>query len=37
MLRVVEVKAGDFIEGDAFIELRIGRPRQDIDLVSQFP
>ena len=36
MFRVVEVQAGDFVESDAFIELRIGRTRQNVDLVSEF-
>ena len=36
MFRVVQVKTGDFVKGDAFIELRIGRTRQDIDLMAEF-
>ena len=37
MVGVVKIQAGDLVQGDAFIQLRIGGARQDIDLVVQAP
>ena len=37
MVRIVKIQTGDLVEGDAFIQLRIGGTRQDIDLVAELP
>ncbi len=34
---VVKIQTGDLVQGDAFIQLRIGGTRQDIDLVAELP
>lgn len=36
MVGIVEVQAWDSMEGDAFIKLRIGRTREDMDLMPEF-